>query len=372
MGEKIAFIRTEPWPYANVKMIQVLHDAFPDCEIITVDVYEGIKSKPSVIARNTFEVLKIYGRELFAKKKRFKHCFWRTPYIFFQMRQLIHNTLSDNTFLFSFQTQSLFDGSISGVPHFVYTDHTHLANLTYPGISQANLYSEDWINLERTIYMNASLNFLWSSNIAKSLIEDYHCPSSKVVCAYIGSNAVDDESLEDSQKYYKKHILFVGIDWERKGGPDLIKAFELVRRVHPDAMLSIVGCSPPIDIPNCHVIGRVPIDMVGKYFHEASVFCLPTRQEPFGVVFVEAMVSKLPIVATNLGAIPDFVSNGKSGFLVEPGNTQGIADALLSLISNPEMCQEFGKKGFDLAQQRYSWTAVGKLVKQHILHILNN
>jgi glycosyltransferase involved in cell wall biosynthesis len=317
-------------------------------------------------------VLKIYGWEIISQRKRFKRCFWRTPFIFLQMRQLIQEVLFNDTFLFTFQMQSLFDASIRGVPHFVYTDHTHLVNLTYPDFDQSNLYNQGWIDLERTIYSNASLIFVRSSNIVASLISDYYCSSSKVVCAYAGSNAVDQVAELSRAKYENKHILFVGIDWERKGGQDLIEAFELVRQVHSDALLTIVGCWPQIDSPNCRVIGRVPVDAVAKYFQEASVFCLPTHLEPFGVVFVEAMASRLPIVATNVGAIPDFVHDGVSGFLVKPRDVQGIADALITLISDPHKAREFGEKGYKLAQHRYSWKAVGNLMRKHILETIVN
>jgi glycosyltransferase involved in cell wall biosynthesis len=253
----------------------------------------------------------------------------------------------------------------------MYTDHTHLANLSYPGFDRSGLFHRQWIDLERTIYHNASKVFVRSTNILTSVMNDYGIPSSRAICVYAGSNAVKQEIYPDPARYAKKHILFVGIDWERKGGLDLVKAFEIVRRSHPDATLTIVGSSPTVNIPNCRVIGRVPMDKVGEYFREASVFCLPTRLEPFGIVFVEAMSSKLPVVASNVGAIPDFVQDGTTGYLVHPGDVQGIANALMALLSNPQKCQQFGERAYRLAQTRYSWNAVGALVKKNILETIH-
>ena len=371
MLKKIAFIRTEPWPHANVRMVQVLKDAFPGHEIMVLDVYDRIKARADIVAQNSLEVLKLYGREILARKKRFKRSFWRTPYIFYQQRKLIREVLGKEPYLFTFQMQSLFDASIEGIEHFIYTDHSHLANLSYPEFDRSGLFRQEWIDLERTIYQNAARVFVRSTNILTSVMNDYGIPPAKVVCAYAGSNAVEQDGQADPARYQKKHILFVGIDWERKGGLDLVKAFELVRRSHPDATLTIVGSSPTVNIPNCRIIGRVPVDKVGAYFQEASIFCLPTRLEPFGIVFIEAMSSRLPVIASNVGAIPDFVQDGTTGFLTHPGDVQGIANALNALLSDPQKCQQFGEGGYKLAQTRYSWNAVGAVVKKHILEVIH-
>jgi glycosyltransferase involved in cell wall biosynthesis len=370
MHKKIAFFRTEAWPYANVKMVDELKNMFPDHDVVVFEIYGWIKSRFDIVAINVLEVLRTYGWDIMTKKKSFKQCFWRTSYIFRQIKQHAKGILSRERFTFSFQMQSIFDASSGDIPHFVYTDHTHLANLSYPTFDRNKLYSAEWIALERTIYANASMVFVWSHHIEKSLIEDYHCDPSKVVCAFIGSNVMNWETNVDFQKYKNKNILFVGIDWERKGGPDLVKAFELVRQVHPDAKLTIVGCSPPVDAINCQIVGKIPVHEVGQYFRAASVFCLPTYLEPFGIVFIEAMASKLPVVATNVGAIPDIVRDGETGYLVNPGDVQAIADALITLISDPEKSRAFGQKGNKLAQDNYSWDAVGRLMKDHILHIV--
>ena len=170
--------------------------------------------------------------------------------------------------------------------------------------------------------------------------------------------------------YTQAQILFVGLDWQRKGGPDLVEAFKLVRERCPEAKLTIVGANPGLQIPGCEVAGKVPPEALDRYYQEASVFCLPTYLEPFGIVFIEAMTAHLPIVATRVGAIPDFVEEGKNGYLVEPGDIPGLANALLQLLKNPEQCRSFGEYGFRLTQERYSWEAVGEKFKQDILQVL--
>jgi glycosyltransferase involved in cell wall biosynthesis len=265
--------------------------------------------------------------------------------------------------------QSLFDGSTPGIPHFIYTDHTHLENLSYAA-SRNNLYSEKWIALEREVYANASLTFVRSSNVRRSVMEDYQQPGDKVVLVYAGSNASVGPLKNENREYAQPHILFVGLDWKRKGGPDLVKAFDLVRENCPEARLTIVGARPELDIPNCEVIGKVPPEELDQYYQQANVFCLPTTLEPFGIVFIEAMTAHLPIVATRVGAIPDFVEEGKNGWLIEPGDVKAIARTLLTLLKDPAMCRAFGEYSYRLTIERYSWKAVGEKFRENILQAL--
>jgi glycosyltransferase involved in cell wall biosynthesis len=255
-------------------------------------------------------------------------------------------SLSRRRYRFTFQTQSLFDASQAGTPHFVYTDHTHLANLYYPSFDESNLYSRRWICLESSIYRNAALNFTMSSHVSRSLVEHYGCESGKIECVSIGSNVAGPEAHELSDaRYASRRILFVGIDWERKGGPLLVKAFRKVLGLMPDARLTIVGCSPTIDVPNCEVLGRLPLDEVGAQYRRAAVFCMPTQNEPFGVVFLEAFEHRLPVVATRIGAVPDVVQEGVSGHMVETADVDALADRLYRLLVSPGLCKQFGESG---------------------------
>jgi glycosyltransferase involved in cell wall biosynthesis len=105
---------------------------------------------------------------------------------------------------------------------------------------------------------------------------------------------------------------------------------------------------------------------VEKYYCRASIFCLPTRLEPFGIVFLEAFAHKLPVVATRIGAIPDFVIPGESGYLVEPGEIDGLAQALNQLLGDPEKCRTWGRKGYEIVQENYTWEKVGQRLHETI------
>jgi glycosyltransferase involved in cell wall biosynthesis len=370
--KRIALVRPKAWPLANSIVEGVLKEQFPDHEVDTIDVSRLVRGRPDLILVNSLITVLLYGKDIAQGRKKFRLAFWRTPFIFRQVRRLVQKRIANGTYAFTFQMQSLFDASTPGIPHFVYTDHTHLENRNYSSSSAPILYAPDWIDLERQIYRHASLNFVRSSNVQRSLLKDYGCPPDKAVLVYAGSNASISPVKISNTDYTQAMILFVGLDWKRKGGPDLVDAFKLVREKLPHARLTIVGADPDIRVPGCQVVGKVAPEQLDKYYAEASIFCLPTYLEPFGIAFIEAMTARLPIVGTRVGAIPDFVVEGRNGFMVEPGDIPGLAQALLQLLENPEWCRSFGEFSFQLTEDRYSWKAVGERFKSSILKVLGD
>ena len=372
MSKRIAFIRPKAWPLANRIVEGVLKEQFPDHEVDVLDVSRMVRRRPDLILVNCIVTVLLYGKDIAQGRKKFRLAFWRTPFIFRQIRRLVRNKLAGGTYDFSFQMQSLFDASAPGLPHFVYTDHTHLENLKYAGSGSQSLYAPGWIALEGEIYQNAKATFVRSSNVQRSLTEDYKCPLGRAILVYAGSNVEVSSAKTSNVDYTKQNILYVGFDWQRKGGPDLVEAFKLVMEKCPQARLTIVGPNLDLKLPNCTVAGRVSPGELDRYYQEASVFCLPTTLEPFGIVFIEAMTARLPIVATRVGAIPDFVEEGKNGWLVEPGDIRGIVNALLTLLKDPQACRSFGEHSYRLVQDRYSWQAVGDKIRANILHVLED
>jgi len=370
MGKKFAFIKLHSHAI-NASIMQTLTSCFPGLEIDVIDVGELIKNKKTLVLVNMFFVFKEYGLGILLGRKKIKECFWRTTYVFRKTKILASNLLSQDEYEFSFQNQSLFDGSRKGLPHYVYTDHTHLANLYYPDFDKKNLYSRRWIKLERTIYHNATLNFTRSTYASKSIVEDYSCPSDKVICVYAGSNVGTNFEV-DKGKYKNKNILFVGIEWKRKGGPELVEAFKQVLQAHPNAHLTIVGCSPKLNIPNCDVVGRVPLESLNHYYERASVFCLPSKLEPFGIVLLEASAHGVPIVTTDVGGGHDYVLGGETGCLVKHGDVEHLSRVLIELIGNPEKCRILGENGRRLVLEKYSWEKVGAEIAKNIMATLRD
>ena len=135
-------------------------------------------------------------------------------------------------------------------------------------------------------------------------------------------------------------VLCVAHLYPRKGIDTLLRAFA---RLKSDSVLRIVGIGPEKSrlerladsltiADRVRFLGQLSFSALIAEYRNASVFALPTSQEGFGIVFLEAMAASLPIVAGNAAAVPEVVRNGVTGILVRPGDCQALAGALQLLL----------------------------------------
>ena len=367
--KRIAYFKRGLFSYSNVRTGEQLRRVFPEYEVEEIDIAERfLRRRKGVAVWNFLLTLSLYGGAIARRQQALRLCLIRTPYIFRRIRQWVREEFGPrkSEYAFSFQTQSLFDASIPGLPHFVYTDHAHLTNLSYPGFSRDQLVARDWIDLEQDIYRNANHTFVMSEHVRDSLRDRYQCPPERSSCVYAGSNVDTNPVPLDNDNYGNKTIVFVGVEWERKGGPTLLAAFKRVLEKIPDARLVIVGCQPSVSHPQIQAVGRVSHDEVKAQLARASVLCLPTRVEPFGIAVIEAYYHQLPVVVSRIGAMPHLVKHGETGLLVEPDNSAALAAALVELLSDPAKCAAFGKSGAQFVEGRFSWDAVGDRMSEKI------
>ncbi len=368
---RFAFVKRGRFSYCNPRFLAAFESEMAPCAVKVLDVWEHLVGPRDLL--NVAHAVMDYGKRIVGDPWSLRDCMTRSPRHFHRLRRKIRKTLSAETGLaFTFQMQSLFDASVPGIPNFVYTDHTHLTNLYYPSHDPESLFPEKWIACERQIYQNARMVFTMGSHVARSLVEHYGLPEEKVRHIYQGSNVNEPEEAPDPSRYQSRRIVFVGIDWERKGGPQILQAFEKVLTKVPDARLTIVGCSPEVNVPNVDVAGLIPPEEVGRHYVEASVYVMPTRIEPAGAACNEAMLYRLPVVASNVGALPDRVKPGETGYLVDPDDITGFAERLTEFLLDPEKARRFGEAGYAFAKTTYTWENSARLARESILACLEN
>jgi glycosyltransferase involved in cell wall biosynthesis len=355
--------------HPNRSIIAQLKKYFPDADVELFDVLPLIRRDYPFLFVNMLYVFKEYFFDFITFRKSIrdiKYYFLGTTYIFKKLSSLIKEHVADRKYRFIMQSQCMCDSSVVGnTPVFIYTDHTSLFNLKYRFTSPHKyLRTKSYIALEKQAYESAASVLVMSRNIQESLIEQYGIDPAKVHQVYVGTNTPLPESVDES-KYLNQNIIFVGKDWERKGGPVLVEAFKKIQKELPDAKLTIVGCKPDIHVKNCIIVGDVSLKEVAYHYNKASVFCLPTKREPFGIVFLEAMFNKLPIVTNNMGAAPYLVQPDRNGYLIENDADQ-YARVLIGLLANPEKCRAFGEASYAIAKSKYTWDNVGKLMYTHI------
>jgi alpha-maltose-1-phosphate synthase len=225
---------------------------------------------------------------------------------------------------------------------------------------------------EAEVYQRASAVFAISEGLRKSFVEQFLVAPDRARAVHAGPNFdVSRIPVRSSERRGPPTILFVGAQFERKGGPSLLAAFKLVRDRVPDARLIVVGPDQPIgQHPGVECLGYLRKDvladsaqLVGAYAR-ADVFCLPTLFEPFGIVFLEAMFFGLPCVGTKVGAVPEMIENGVSGFTVSPGVVPELADRLTALLLNREQASRMGAAGHHRATAYFTWPAtVGRMLE---------
>ena len=151
----------------------------------------------------------------------------------------------------------------------------------------------------------------------------------------------------------EKAILCVAHLYPRKDVATLLAAMP---RLSHEAVLRVVGNGP--ELANLcrqarelrlgrrvEFLGHVAFDRLAGEYRRADVFCLPSRQEAFGIVFLEAMAAGLPIVAARAAAVPEVVPDGVCGILVPPSSPDELAGALNRLLSSAEERHRMGEAG---------------------------
>jgi len=368
-ARKIAFIKRGRYSGTNSFVRRELERQFPGHELCEIDVgVDLLKRHPHILALNWLHVFLCYGWAILRKRRPLGMCFYYTPYIARAIRRLLlaHLAPRAQDFAFSFATQSLYNAKIPGLPHFIYTDHTHLANLRAPSFDRAFLATSEWIALERQVYHDADRIFVMGENTSSSLIEQYGEDPARVRCIYGGQNTDSVKPPLDNNDYCNQTVLFIGVEWERKGGPELVTAFTQLAARLPKARLRIVGTSPKISHPQIEVLGLVPVERIPALIAQACVLCLPSRYEPFGIVVLEAFAQKVPAVVTRVDALAHLVKEGVTGRVVEPGDTAALAAALEDLLLHPEKCRAYGEAAHSFAAEHFTWESVGLKIRYEV------
>ncbi|MBI2587837.1 glycosyltransferase family 4 protein, partial [Candidatus Azambacteria bacterium] len=163
----------------------------------------------------------------------------------------------------------------------------------------------------------------------------------------------------------------------KNGISDLIAAIKEL----PTAYLWIIGAGPlerqlkAISYKlkaqdRIRFLGEMPHAELPKYLQTADVFCRPSYSEGLGNVFLEAMAAGTAIVGTNVGGIPDFLTDGVTGLFAKVGEPQDIAEKLLKVLSDSALAATLRTNGRKLVEERYDWGRIGEEFRELFLRLL--
>jgi glycosyltransferase involved in cell wall biosynthesis len=221
---------------------------------------------------------------------------------------------------------------------------------------------------ESRLYHGALVVFTISDYLRRSFINDFQLPPDRVVPVWAGPNLELSRipARPTGTSDGPPTVLFVGKQFERKGGGMLLDAFARVRAALPAARLIVIGPPPRAAAPGVEWWGPLNKNVPDQWqklvsaYAQADVFCLPSLFEPFGIVFLEAMFFGLPCVGTDAWAIPEMVVDSDSGFTVPRGDAVVLAERLLRLLTDRDRAAHMGRAGRARAEQMFTWAAVAR------------
>jgi glycosyltransferase involved in cell wall biosynthesis len=242
------------------------------------------------------------------------------------------------------------------------------SRLTHACISEGN--QADQFALSR-----AALAMYSSDWAAQSAIQNYSVQPTKIKVVPFGANVEWGFTLDQIKAFIaarstdRCNILFIGVDWSRKGGDLVVDVAHRVKAAGVPVQLDIVGCQPPRDLPAfAKVHGFISKANHGgqnallTLLQQAHFLLLPSKAEAYGVVAVEAASLGVPCIASAVGGIPTIVRQGVSGYCLPQGATPDQYAALILSIFGSAAYRELAISSFTNYKDRLNWRSVGAQV----------
>jgi glycosyltransferase involved in cell wall biosynthesis len=275
-----------------------------------------------------------------------------------QTRQGLKNP--SNILFFNTQVPAALNGRVKH-PYMIATDITPLQ---YDRMGAGYGHQADrlpWVRwaknyLNQRILRNAAVLLPWSSWAGDSLIKDYGVDPARVVVLPPGVD-LDVWCPGTASKTSPFRILFVGGDFERKGGNDLLHAFQEIPGSGTGQFeLALVTRSPVQPVPGVKVYSDLSPnspDLI-RLYQSSHLFVLPSHAEAFGIAAVEASAAGLPVIAAKVGGLADIVVDGLTGFQIDPGDVQQLQSRLDQLVKDKDLRLHMGQAGRSRAERYFN------------------
>jgi len=258
-------------------------------------------------------------------------------------------------------------------PTYCYFDATSAQVFRWAGWEFGNLSPNQAgriIQYQQEIFDHCTGIFPRTRWAAQSVQADYGVEPDKIEVAGAGPNHYADPLPHGP--YDARTILFIGREWERKGGPFILEAFRRVRQELPDAKLVVIGCEPPIEEDGVDIVGPIKKDQEGglkkllRYYSGASIFCIMSTFEPFGIVIIEAQNSFVPCVVPARFAFTETVVDGVTGRHVPEDDPVVLADTFMELLTNPAKLEAMGRAGHRHVRENFTWEKAAERIHHRI------
>lgn len=252
-------------------------------------------------------------------------------------------------------------GPLRRTPTLFDFDSTPLQLAEMPGYSthgDDGLAGRTKRHLMRRLFEAASVNQAWSEWARRSVVDDYGVTPDSVV---VNPPGVDLEQWKPTGRAERMnddpfHVLFVGADFDRKGGADLLAWYRGLD--DPRMRLDIVTREDldPVDGVTVHRDIKPNSPELHELYRRADVFTLPSRGECFGIATIEAMAAGLPVVVSDVGASSEIVEHGQNGLLVAAGDAAALGDAIAAILDDESRRGAMAAASRRIAEDRFDVT----------------
>jgi glycosyltransferase involved in cell wall biosynthesis len=201
------------------------------------------------------------------------------------------------------------------------------------------------IELDQKAFENAAHCLMASDWAKQSAINEYHIPENKITVQPLGANLDNIPAVTElkTEKNRICQLLFLGVDWNRKGGQIALDTFYALKKKGMQVQLKIIGCKPTVSVidKNITVIPFInknikeEADWLYHILLQTDFLLLPTRAECAGVVFCEASAFGVPSITTDTGGVRNYVQDEINGFaLPTSAGPHAYAEKILDLYNN--------------------------------------
>lgn len=243
--------------------------------------------------------------------------------------------------------------------HYLYCDSTwHLwSNQSTEMHGYKKRLLQDAEKLERKSYQQFKHIFTISEYVKNDLISHYHINSSKITVVGTGLGIIKPFFKE--KDYENNMILFAAKGrFDDKGGQVVLEAFKSAYVKNPQLHLTIVGQNDykeKIEHPGITSLGFISLEELQELFNTHSLFLMPAINEPWGLVYLEALACKMPIIGLNRNAFPELSGYGKHGYILKDETSSELSNQLLKVMASPEELKQKGESGQKYCLSNFSW-----------------
>lgn len=215
-----------------------------------------------------------------------------------------------------------------------------------------------------------------SSWAADFVIHHYQVEPKKITIIKFGANLDYIPTKEEIQikKNSIYNLLFLGVEWERKGGDLAFETLLILLRNNLDVRLTVVGCNPPVSHPNINVINFLDKNnaddslKIRQLFLDAYLLFLPTRADCTPIVFGEANAYGVPVITTNTGGVNSLIENGINGYaLGQQATAEDYANKIIKIIKSPHHYNYLSKMSRKKFEEELNWNFWSKCMKNLII-----